>query len=206
MKARKMLAICLAAMMTVASVVSTSAAELTETAPLGRTEVTAQIEGAAPGDVSYIITIPDVVDFGTLTQPADDSVDSYKDVEYTVTATEITGLDADEQQISVYVRDQNATVDGDQEFWITHKTDSSKKFTYDIFDVAGEEMNVDSVNINRNTMTSASGYYLAGFDTQGESLTGTLRINQVQLCDYNLADIVGEYSGYMVFFSAVEDK
>ena len=203
MKAKKVCSWVFAAAMTAAMMVSVSADTLTETSPSGQTEVTARIEAAAPGEVSYIITIPDVVDFGVLTQPADPDKDDYKDVPYTVTATKLDGLDPSKQEVSVYVRDQNATINGEQEFYIANKSDASKKFKYDVYTVPN--IVNSSVSINDETMTSAAGYYLKGFTEEGESVEGTLRLNQNQLCQYQLADIVGEYSGYMVFFSMVDD-
>ena len=204
MKTKQILSVTAAVVMALAASMPSYAAELTPSSPGGQTEVTAQILDTEPGDVEYIITIPDVVDFGTLTQPADNTADSFKDVEYTVTATKITGLDPDTKQISVYVKDAAATVDGDQEFYIKNKSDSSKKFSYDVYDTT--DLTNTSVSVNSNTMTSSAGYFLKGFTAEGESVTGTLRLNQVQLCDYNIADIVGDYSGDMVFFSAVEDQ
>ncbi len=196
----------LAAVIAAVSTASASAAQLTESNRSGQTEVTARIEGADPGEVSYIIEIPDVVDFGMLTRPDVDDEDSYKNVEYTVEAAEINNLDPNNQQISVYVRDQNATVDGDQHFYITNKADSSKKFFYNVFDCEEGSITNSTDNIDSNTMTSAAGYYLTGFTAEGESLTGTLRLNQVQLYPHDLKDIVGDYSGYMVFYSMIEDK
>lgn len=204
MKAKRLLTLALAVLMAALTVVSASAAQLTEDKPDGKTEVKAHINGNTPGDVSYIITIPDVVDFGLLTQPENKNNPVYKDVNYTVTATQITGLDDDTQQVSVYVRDENATVNGDQEFWITNKTDSTKKFKYDVYDKAAVTDGDDS--INNGTMAQAAGYFLNGFTTTGEEIEGTLRLDQTQLCDYNLSEIVGEYSGYMVFFSMIEDQ
>ena len=206
MKRKQWIAIALMIVMAALLAISAFASELSEDTPNGGTEVTASVSGTSAGDVSYIITIPETVDFGTLVRPRDDSDDSYQEVTFTVAATEIEGLDPDYECICVYVRDSNATVDGDQSFWITGKSDSSKKFSYDVFDISGEEMNVDSVCINRSSMTSASGYFLCLFEEEGESITGTLRLNLTQLCDYSLADIVGDYSGSMVFFSAVEDQ
>ena len=120
------------------SVFTVTAAELTEDEPGGQTEVKAHIDGnPIPGEVSYIITIPDVVDFGLPTRPANDE-DSYKDVDYTVEATVIEGLD---------------------------------------------------------TATE-----------QGQQVNGKLRLNQRQLYGYDITDIIGNYSGYMVFYSIVEDQ
>ncbi len=202
MKAKKIITIALAATMALTAAVSASAQTLTDQSPSGRTEVTANIEGAdVPGDVTYEITIPDVVTFGTLHQPASDEQDDFVYADYTVTADKITGLEAD-QQVFVYVRDQNATVDGDHEFWIANKSDSSKKFKYDVFDVREIGQNTDS--INQNNMSSAAGYFLEGFTEEGQAVNGTLRLNQLQLYGQNIADLVGEYSGYMVFFSTIE--
>ena len=86
MKTKSILALALALSLSAAAVVSASAATLINTSPDGSAEVTARIEGAGPGEVSYIITIPDKVDFGVLTQPSDTTSDHFKDVSYTVTA------------------------------------------------------------------------------------------------------------------------
>ena len=88
MKAKKLVTLTLAAAMVAASSVSVFAAELTDTDSTGQTEVKAHISGNA-GNVSYIITIPDVIDFGELTQPEDNSTDHFKDVNYEVKATKI---------------------------------------------------------------------------------------------------------------------
>ena len=200
MKAKKILTVTSALIMAVTAATPAYAAEFTEISPGGETEVTAQILGDA-GDVTYVISIPDVVDFGVLTQPADDTADDFKTVDYTVTATKIEGLDAATQKVSVYVKDENATVDGDQDFFIANKTDSSKKLSYDIFDTTTITSTTVPVN---NTMTKPVGFYLHGFITEGEAVEGSLRINQIQLCGYALSDIVGDYSGHMVFFSTVE--
>ena len=201
MNAKRILSIALAVLMIAASVVSASAAQLTEQNPNGRTEVTARIDGSVPGNVTYIITIPDVVDFGTLAQPQTNT-DDVKSVDYTVEATKIDGLDPATEQVSVYVKDQNATVDTDQEFYITNKANSAVSFTYDVYSARGAQMTAQT-KVNGGNM-STNGYYLKGFTEQGQTLDGALSFNQRQLYGLNIADIAGEYSGYMVFFSAIE--
>ena len=57
MKAKRIITIALAVLMTAMFVVSVSAAQLTDVDPNGKTEVTAHINGNEPGEVSYIITI-----------------------------------------------------------------------------------------------------------------------------------------------------
>ncbi len=206
MKTKKIITLALAAAMVSASALSVSAGTLTETNTTGQTEVTARIDGTTPvpGDVTYVITIPDVVDFGTLTQPENTDKDSFKDVPYSVSLTEVNNLDVATQKIAVYVRDQNASV-GNSDFKITNKADSTKSFTYDIYDVLPENITATKQSINANSMTQAAGYKLCDFTTQGDAVDGTLRLNQTQLCGYDIADIVGDYSGYMVFLSTIEN-
>ena len=205
MKAKKLFTLILAVLIAAMTIVSVSAAQLTDQNPGGQTEVIAHISGN-PGDVHYIITIPDVVDFGELVRPDNDD-DSFKKVGYTVSLDEVEGLDPDTQQINVYVRDEKSDIDHNQEFWIANKTDSSKQFSYDVFRQAPQDVDDElTESVNQNTMTTPVGYYLTGFTIVGETLEGTLRINQKQLRSYNLSDIIGDYSGYMVFYSAIEDK
>ena len=205
MKAKTIISIAIAAAMAATSVISVSAGtnELTLENNSGNTEVKAHISGApTPGSVDYIITIPDVVDFGELTQPAENT-DSFKDVPFTVKLTELTGnsFDPDAQQISVYVKDQNATT-GDSEFYIANKTDPSIKLGYEVFRSSTPSMDN---KVSADSFKTA-GYFYTSFTEQGDAESGTLRLNQRQLYGRNLADIVGEYSGYMVFTSFIENQ
>lgn len=206
MKAKKILAILLAMMIALSCVISVSAAELelTDEVPGGESEVTARIEGGNPGDVSYVITIPDVVDFGVLHQP-DVQEDDYVYADYTVTAKTINNLDPATQQVSVYVRDKNATtIDGDNRFWIANKSDPDIKFEYDVFDVPENSITATTPAVNQNNFAGTVGYFLEGFTEQDQAVNGTLRLNQVQLYGRDILELVGDYSGYMVFFSMVE--
>lgn len=197
MKSKKVLAILLAVSLSTAIAVSVSAAELTPLSPNGNTEVTAHIEGITPGDVNYIITIPDKVDFGVLVQP-ENNEDHYKTVGYTVTATEIVGL-ADKQWVSVYVKDQNADEENDQ-FIITQMTSPYTQLTYDVYTSSDDNVPINSSVIGEN------GYLLISFNEQGQELNGTLKLNQNQLFGKDLNELAGDYSGYMVFHSTVTEK
>ena len=202
MKAKKIISIALAAAMAAVSAISVSAAQLTESNPNGLTQVIAHIDGIEPGEVSYIITIPDVVDFGTLTIPADDSQDYDRDVTYSVEATLIENLNPTTQTIAVYVKDQNASA-SERNFYIANKENSDVKFSYDIYRASGEGNVNESTRVNNGDFFT-KGYYLTGFKNEGDTITGTLRFHQKQLYGLNIADIAGDYSGYMVFFSAIE--
>ncbi len=195
MKSKKILALsmALAAVTTVSTV--TFAGELTEGNLVGQTEVTANI--ADPGAVSYTITIPDKIDFGTLKQPETDT-DSFKDANFNVKATKIQNL-PDGKRITVCVKDKDATVDDDQ-FYITQKTSPNTKLMYYVYDVA--EIGQGDTHLAEGEMGS-DGYDLVYFKNEGESITGTIRINQKQLYGKDISEIVGDYSGYMVYTTSI---
>ena len=195
MKTRKILALSMAVATMVTVSTAAFAAELTPSSTTGNTEVTANIQD--PGAVNYIITIPDKVDFGTLTQPETDT-DSFKDVKFTVTATKIENL-SDNNRVAVAVKDKDATVDDDQ-FYITQKTSPNTKLMYLVYDTdtIGESDNHLAEGVMGN-----DGYDLAYFKNQGQSATGTIRLNQKQLYGKDIAEIAGDYSGTMVFTSSI---
>ncbi len=205
MKTKKLITLALSVAMISAAFVTVSAATLTEEQQDGKTEVTARINGGVPDGITYEIIIPDVIDFGDLTQP-DSNTDSYKIVDYSVTLEKVNGLDENTQQISVYVKDQNATPDGNQDFKIANKENSAITFKYDVYDTLVSEQDLPTFHsLNYNTMTKTKGFYLTGFTFEGQELKGTLAINQSQLYGRDILDIAGDYSGYMVFYSTVED-
>ncbi|MCI5656163.1 MAG: hypothetical protein SOT80_10925 [Candidatus Pseudoruminococcus sp.] len=195
MKTRKILALSMAVATMVTASTAAFAAELTPSSTTGNTEVTANIQD--PGAVNYIITIPDKVDFGTLTQPETDT-DSFKDVKFTVTATKIENL-PDKKRVAVEVKDKDATADNDQ-FYITQKTSPNTKLMYCVYDT-GTIGEGDS-HLAEGEMSN-DGYDLVYFKNQGQTLIGTIRLNQKQLYGKDIAEIAGDYSGTMVFTSSI---
>lgn len=196
MKTKRILALALALSLSAAVVVSASAATITNTSPAGSADVTARIEGAGPGEISYIITIPDKIDFGVLTQPSDTTGDHFKDVSYTVTATEINNL-PENNWVSVRVKDENATLENDQ-FYITQTTSPNTKLTYDVYEGSPDEGQA----INTGDMGD-NGYLLTAFNATGQKIDGTLRLNQNQIYGKALDEIAGDYNGHMVFHSSI---
>ena len=196
MKTRKILALSMAVATMVTASTAAFAAELTPSSTTGNTEVTANIQ--ASGEISYVITIPDKVDFGTLTQP-ETNIDSFKDLNFTVTATKIENL-SDTDYVVIRVKNEGATVD-DSAFYLTQKTSPNTKLTYDMYD---RKTIVDSdIPLNKGRMVNPDGYYLVDFRHTGESKTGTLRLNQKQLYGKDISEIAGNYSGTMVFISSI---
>ena len=196
MKTRKILALSMAVATMVTASTAAFAAELTLSSTTGNTEVTANIQ--ASGEISYVITIPDKVDFGTLTPPETDT-DSFKDVPYEVTAVNIEGL-SENQYVLVRIKDKDATEE-DGKFYLTQKTSPNTKLTYDMYD---RKTIVDSdIPLNKGRMVNPDGYYLGDFQNTGDSKTGTLRLNQKQLYGKDIAEIAGDYSGTIVFTSSI---
>ena len=196
MKTRKILALSMAVAIMVTASTAAFAAELTLSSTTGNTEVTANIQD--PGAVNYIITIPDKVDFGTLTQPETD-IDSFKDLNFTVTATKIENL-SDTDYVIIRVKNEGATVD-DSAFYLTQKTSPNTKFIYDVYNISPIENHYSP--LASVSMTEPNGYFLVAFDKIGAKTTGTLRFNQKQLYGKDISEIAGDYSGTMVFTSSI---
>lgn len=177
---------------------------LTDKSNTGSSEVSAKIAGDdEPGNVSYMITIPEKIDFGTLTQPSDDSADHYKDVEFNVMATQVNGFENhSDWYVRVKVKDQNYKFEEDERFFITQKTvsypDSSNgnnKFEYGVY--LGED------NIADRNRKDENGINLAFFRKAGDQANVKIRLNQNQLYGCDLKSIAGDYSGSLVFHSSI---
>lgn len=202
MKTKKIIAALMAGTLAATAVVSASAATLTNGNPDGSTEITARIDGAGPGDVSYVITIPDKVDFGNLVQPEADE-DSYKYIGFNVEATEINNF-ATKQVVSVYVKD---SVSDDGQFYLTQK-DAASPFTisYDVFERIVDDTNRSEYTpMNESGAQGEYGYHLCTFTAGSEGAVQdvTLALNQKKLYGQDLNAIAGDYSGTMLFHSAL---
>lgn len=202
MKTKKIITALLAGTLAATAVVSTSAATLTNGNPDGSTEITARIEGAGPGDVSYIITIPDKVDFGNLVQPETDT-DSYKYIGFNVEATEIRNFST-RQAVSVHVKD---SISEDDQFYLTQKESANPfKISYDVYERVVDDTNrTDYTPLNESGTPNEFGYHLCTFTSaaEGSLQDVTLALNQKKLYGQNLEDIAGDYSGTMTFHSSI---
>lgn len=208
MKTKKMITAMLLAGLTLAATVSVTAENLTNTKDTDETEVTARILGEdEPGAVSYIVSIPDKIDFGTLVKPAD-AGDSFVEIPYTVRAEKITGLDDAAHQnwyVRVQVRDKTFDLDGEQQFRLTQTTASypevstGKKTLYYTICIGDSNANVEE---NTN-FQNEHGFNLAFFHATGDEVKGKFRLNQHQLYGKDLNEYAGEYSGSAVFHTSI---
>lgn len=169
------------------------AQNLTETAPSGSTEVTGVVSNQNPGGVSYIIAIPDKVDFGTIQQLGDNSTAHPKDVTFAISATEITNLT--QGQVAVLMKD--GTGDGVADFRIHGKdtVNTGKSLKYSVLDATDKDIQIGT--------TYPNGNLIATFKATGNTVKGTLRLDQNQLFMEDLTKWAGNFSGTINFYSTV---
>ncbi|MGN1479097.1 MAG: hypothetical protein ACI4XH_04965 [Acutalibacteraceae bacterium] len=179
---------------------SVSAATLSDVTPENSMEVTANI--VDPGTVSYVITIPDTADFGTLELPETDETDHYTFYNFQVEATDLSIKR--NQGVSVYMKDSTSD---DNQFYISQKdTESPFKIAYDVYDtVVNGETVADYDSLNATVTPGTYGYHLCTFfyGSQGNAQDVTLALNQNALFGQQLSDIAGDYSGTITFHSAL---
>lgn len=171
--------------------------DLSDQKQMGDTEVDAQIVDTA-GEVAYIVTVPEKIDFGNLTCPANDE-DSFVIQKFDVTCVQMQGI----PRIQVNVHNDGATSgEANQDFFLSNKTNASCTFkpSYEVY--------VGTTRIDTSAAMPANGYQYLVFSQEGQSVTGGVRLNQRQLYPYkdSIADIAGEYSGTMVFTTAAMDN
>lgn len=203
MKIKKLIALLIAVVIVTSSVLSVSAATLTDVTVDNSTAVKANIED--PGSVSYVITIPETVDFGTLTQPDSIDVDHYAIYRFDVEATEL-NLKSN-QGVTVYMKDANST---DNQFYLEQQnTETPFKISYDVYDTT---VTVDNINtydpINTTAEPGTYGYHLCTFlyDAQGRTQPVNLALNQNALYGQTISDIAGDYSGTITFHCSLFER
>lgn len=203
MKTKKIISALIAGILTATAAVSVSAATLTDVTPDNSTEVKAKIE--EPGSVSYVITIPETADFGTLTQPENTDTDHYTFYDFQVEATELNIKN--NQGVTVYMKDASST---DNQFYISQKNmENPFTISYDVYDTPVNAGNVDNYDaINTTAEPGTYGYHLCTFlaGSTGSTQPVTLALNQNVLYGQTLSDIAGDYSGTITFHSALFDR
>ncbi|MGN0550074.1 MAG: hypothetical protein ACI4IM_10800 [Acutalibacteraceae bacterium] len=199
MKIKKLLAVLIAVVLATSSVMSVSAATLSDVVPNSSMEVKANI--VDPGFVSYVITIPESADFGTLTQPENTESDNYTFFDFQVEATEL--KIKSNQGVTVYVKD---SASDDDQFYITQKDVSDPfKMQYSIYNAAVNNSNIGDYTALNQNIAGAYGYHLCTFlaGTEGSTQDVTLALNQNVLYNQDLSVIEGDYSGTILFHSAL---
>lgn len=193
---KKVFAVLLAATMLMSSL-TVSATKLTNIVPGGSTAVEADIEAADEGEVSYIIAIPEKIDFGTLVMPEDDTVVHPKTVGFEVSAVEINNLNVATSRVAILLKDAVAEVG---KFQITgvSGTNNNKVLSYAVLNSAGVDVT--------NGTAYPNGYAFAAFSQAGQAVNGSLSLEQNQLLtDKEIANWAGDYLGTINFYTAIAD-
>lgn len=173
------------------NVLTVSAQDLSNLNPAGNTEVTANVSGS--GDVTYLISVPEKVNFGTLTQPENNTEAHPAVRNFTVDAVQITGLDTGEQRVVVLLKDGSAS--GGFQIIGQSASNSGKTLSYSVCNSDGTEITSGKEFVN--------GYLLTAFSAAGQSLTGQLKLEQNQLYGQDLEQWAGSYKGTINFFTRV---
>ena len=159
----------------------------------GDTQVTATVE-ENENKASYVIQIPDMVDFGKIQQPeTEGDAYSYKDIKVScITADNLAAGTA----IAVLVKDATAAESSDP-FCLTHNTHSDCVLNYEI-------MNYNDESIQNGTWY-ANGFLFNLFTGAGQEATDKLRLNRNQLYNKDLSVWGGQYTGTLNFYTKIVD-
>lgn len=196
---KKVLAVLASAIMLTAALQVSAAedGELTNVTPGGPTTVEADVIAADSGEVTYIIAIPEKIDFGTLTMPEDDTEAHAKKVGFEVSAVQITGLDTTTSRVAVLMKDAEAEA-GEFQITGTSGTNAGKILKYSVLNSAG-------VDITSGT-AYPNGYAFAAFSATNQKVTGSLSLEQNQLLsDTEIENWAGDYLGTINFYTAIAD-
>lgn len=200
MKKRILSSLMAAALICAVMPVSAADVELTDITNAGNTSVEAEIvddgsDDPDAGEVSYIISIPEKIDFGTLTMPENNYEAHLKKVGFEVSAVEINNLDTTTSRVAVLMRDSSAAKGVFQIQGIS-KANTSKLLTYSVFTSSGSD--ITSGN------EYANGYLLTAFSEAGQSTNGTLSLDQNQLLsDIKIENWAGDYLGTINFYTTI---
>ncbi len=167
--------------------------ELTNVSQSGDTTVTAKVSNGA---VSYMVSIPESVDFGTLKQPRDEQADNTVSKTITVAATQLEGLTGTDRLV-VLMQDLEGRAD--YAFYIKGQDDNNadKKLEY------VPKSNPAGVLVSDGNLY-ANGFLIADFKSVGE-VNLDLVLDQNQLIGVDLSGYAGSYQGTISFYSKIVD-
>ena len=177
------------------SVMSTGvfAAELnpdSESNKAGNTQVTATVDENL-NKASYVIEIPDTVDFGKIQQPETEG-NVYSTHDITVSCIQADNLAAG-NAIAALVKDASA-VESSDPFRLTHNANSECVLNYEIMN------NGESI---QNGTWYSNGFLFNLFTGAGQEATDQLRLNRNQLYNRDLSIWGGQYTGTLNFYTKI---
>lgn len=154
------------------------------------TTVKATVDG--PDTVTYVIEIPETVDFGTLKQPNSSGV-SYATTDITVKCTLLDGLQSG-QALAVLIKDSEAQ-DRTDPFQLKKTDNTDAVLTYSVLN--HEQNNIQDLHWYSN------GFLFNAYTAAGQEATDTLRLDCGQLYGKDLSVYGGHYEGRLTFHSTI---
>lgn len=169
--------------------------DVSETRQSGNTTVVANVMNIDSGNVTYTISVPSYVDFGSLQRNEENMQAAYdKDITGQVTLTQVAGMDNGKQRIAVLVKDAENGTEG---FKINGTSgaarSNNKSLNYKI--MAGEQ-ELD------NTTVYPNGFLVGAFQQAGDTVNLTFKLDQNQMTG-ELDQWEGNYQGTLTFYSKV---
>lgn len=181
---------------------------LTDSGQNGNTDVAGEVSTSSGVSPSYIITIPEKIDFGTLSAPETDQND-YKDISFDVTASSFVNF-SDNTGVAVLVKDSQDVQNAGEWSGVFNITKDTYSLAYSILDPSASDVSDGTLTYTNGLLFHVFG--AAAVATSADSsvtVSGTVRLNQRQLYGYDLdgtdADMVGTYDGTIDFYSTVVD-
>lgn len=185
------------ALTVVPAVQASASSELTNGSVSGDTSITGHVSaGEGIGNVTYVVSIPDKIDFGELVQPDTNSSDPVTRAG-TVKAEIVESL-PEGYRVAVFVKDAAAS-ESSKDFRIIGQdsTNKGKELIYTITNEASQA----------NLLTGTeypNGYLVGAFQNTGDTVNLTLALDQNQLYGEYLSNWAGNYKGTLNFYSSVE--
>ena len=142
--------------------------------------------------VSYVIQIPEKVDFGTIQQPNASGI-KYVEQPITVYCARLDGLESG-QSLAVLVKDSDAVEHSDP-FKLKHGENSDAVLTYTIINQEGNDI--------RDLRWYENGFLFNAFTSAEQTATNTLKLDVGQLYGKDLAKWGGRYTGTLDFYSKI---
>lgn len=205
MNKKKRIVPLLVAALTMASALPVMADETADTVPTqeisdakqaGSTTVTANVGAIDPGDVTYVVSVPSYIDFGSLSRD-EEATGNANNVTKSgkVTLTQVEGLKKD-QRIAVLMQD---AANGTNGFRISAISGAAlnKGQTLNYTVMCGEqELN------STNSTPYTNGFLVGAFQSVNDTVNVNFVLDQNQMTGV-LDDWAGTYQGTVIFYSRV---
>lgn len=175
-----------------------AAPEMSQNSASGDTPVTGRVEETDTGNVEYVVSVPDKIDFGTLKKPDTGDAGQYATRYGTVKLESVENL-PDGCRIAVFVKDAADTAEN-PDFRIIGQdyANQGKELVYTITNQSSQ------ANLLSGTRY-LNGYLVGAFVGAGDNTNLQLDLDRQQLYGVDLSEWTGNYKGTLNFYSKVVD-